>query len=74
MTLPTRDELESLREDGLSGERRRDFAAAARAVAAWEQAHPVGLEGILAFVDGLRALFGDPPVGREPWRGSDYRL
>ena len=74
MTLLTRDELETLRDDGLAPERKRDFAAAARAIAAWERAHPVGIEGILAFVEGLRALFGDPPVSREPWRGSDFRL
>jgi hypothetical protein len=74
MSLARQQELETLREDGLAADRQRDFAAAERAVSAWERAHPQGLEGILAFVDGLRALFGDPPVDRRPWRGSDFRM
>ncbi|MCC6640468.1 MAG: hypothetical protein IT386_04790 [Deltaproteobacteria bacterium] len=74
MSRRSREELETLRDDGLSADRRRDFLAAHRAVAAWERAHPQGLDGILSFVEGLRVLFGDPPVNREPWRGDDFRL
>lgn len=74
MSLARQEELETMREDALAPKRQRDFAAAARAVAAWERAHPTGLEEILAFVDGLRGLFGDPPVDRRPWRGSDFRI
>ena len=38
-----KDELESMREDGLSAERQREFRASAQATARWERAHP--LEG-----------------------------
>jgi len=71
---PSGIELESLREDGLSPARRREFRDSARAARQWEQAHTPGLEGILAWIDQLRALLGDPPVSRRPWRGSDFRL
>jgi hypothetical protein len=74
MSFARQEELETLRQDGLATDRQRDFAAAARAATHWERAHPQGLEGILAFVDGLRALFGDPPVDRRPWRGTDFRI
>jgi hypothetical protein len=53
---------------------RADLAASRRAVARWERAHPIGIEAILDWVDHLRALFGDPPVDRRPWRGEDFRL
>jgi hypothetical protein len=72
--LPTRAELDSLREDGLSPERRRQFAASAQATARWDREHPTDLEAILAWIDELRAVFGDPPVDRTPWRASDFRL
>jgi hypothetical protein len=29
---------------------------------------------VIDFIDQLRALFGDPPVDRTPWRGNDFRL
>lgn len=74
MTRPTPEELESLRQDGLSERRRREFRAAERATSRWDRAHPVGLEGILHWIDELRALFGDPPADRTPWRGGDFRL
>lgn len=74
MSLIRREELETLRDDGLSPDRQRDFTEAARAATDWERTHPQGIEGILAFVDGLRALFGDPPVDRRPWQGDDFRI
>jgi hypothetical protein len=40
----------------------------------WERAHPTTLESTLDWIDGVRSLFGDPPVNREPWRGDDFRL
>lgn len=72
--MNARNELESFREEGHSAARRDAFRAAAATEAAWDRAHPVGLEGILEFIDQLRAAFGDPPVDRSPWRGSDFRL
>jgi hypothetical protein len=68
------DELESLREAGLSRALRREFQASARASGAWERAHPTGVEALLDWVEELRLAFGDPPVDRRPWRGSDFRL
>jgi hypothetical protein len=70
----TAEELASLREDGLCEARRRDFQASARATAAWEREHAAGIEAILDWIDQLRGVFGDPPVDRTPWRGSDFRL
>ncbi len=75
MTRPSREELEDMREEGLSSAVRQDFAAAERAVAAWEQARPaLGLAGVLDLIDELRSLFGDPEVDRRPWVGTDFRL
>jgi len=74
MTRPTAEELASLREDGLSEARRREFQASARATAAWERMHGADLEAILDWIDQLRSIFGDPPVDRTPWRGGDFRL
>lgn len=74
MTRPTPEELAEMREQALSPEAREGFAASRRAVAAWERAHPVDIAGILDWVDQLRALFGEPPVDRRPWRGDDFRL
>jgi hypothetical protein len=71
---PTTEELESMREEGFSAEVRAAFRKSARAVAAWERAHPVDIEGILDWVDQLRGIFGDPPVDRRPWRGNDFRI
>jgi hypothetical protein len=70
----TREELESLRADGISAARRAEFRVAEEATRAWDRAHPADLEAILAWIDELRALFGDPPVDRTPWRGEDFRL
>jgi len=47
---------------------------AARATRRWERVHAPDLEAILEWIDELRALLGDPPVERRPWRGSDFRL
>jgi len=74
VSRPTRAELESLREEGLSAARRREFRDSARATRRWERAHAPDLEAILEWIDELRALLGDPPVERRPWRGSDFRL
>jgi hypothetical protein len=66
--------LDALREDALSEAAWRDFRASARATAAWHRAHPTTLDGILDWIDQLRAAFGDPPVDRRPWRGGDFRI
>lgn len=74
MSRSSPEELAEMREQALSAEARAGFAASRRAVAAWERAHPVDIAGILDWVDQLRALFGDPPADRRPWRGDDFRL
>lgn len=66
--------LESFRAEGLSAERRAEFEASARATARWERRHAPGIDAILDWIDQLREMFGDPPVDRRPWRGSDFRL
>ena len=40
----------------------------------WERAHPTTLESVLDWNAQMRAIFGDPPLDREPWRGTDLRL
>jgi hypothetical protein len=69
-----RDELEEMRRDALSDDARRAFRDSANAIQGWEREHPLDLADTLAWIDELRALFGDPPVDRSPWRGSDFRL
>ncbi len=73
MTLDS-DELEGLRADAASPARARDFAASRRAVERWAREHPADLESALAWIETLRQIFGDPPVDRRPWRGSEFRL
>ena len=68
------DDLEAFRLEGLSAERRAEFAASARATARWERRHGTDVDAVLDWIDQLRAAFGDPPVDRRPWRGSDFRL
>jgi hypothetical protein len=68
------DELDAMHEDVLAEAERRDLAAAARATERWDRAHPTTLDSTLAWVEQLRAAFGDPPVDRRPWRGADFRL
>jgi hypothetical protein len=67
-------ELEELRQDGLSEERRLAFRASEEATRRREREAPVGLEGILGWIDELRALLGEPAVDRRPWQGDDFRL
>ena len=68
------EELEAMREDGLSEEIRREFRASAEATARWDRAHPTDVAAVLDWIDQLRAVFGDPPVDRRPWRGEDFRI
>jgi hypothetical protein len=51
-----------------------EFAASRRAVEAWQREHPVSLPALLAWIDSLRAVFGDPPVDLRPTAGDDYRI
>lgn len=60
------DELEAMPEDGLSEEIRREFRASAEVTARWDRAHPTDVDGMLDWIDQLRAVFGDPPVDRRP--------
>lgn len=71
---PDRGELEALRADAASRDRAGDFAASRQAVERWAREHPADLESALAWIEALRRTFGDPPVDRRPWRGSDFRL
>lgn len=66
-------EREELVRESRDAALRASFAESARVCEAWERAHPVGLEGILEWIDQLRALFGEPPVDGTPWRGDDLR-
>jgi hypothetical protein len=68
------EELESMREEGLSPDVRREFRASAEATERWDRAHPLDLNGILDWIDELRHVFGEPPVDRRSWRGDDFRL
>jgi hypothetical protein len=61
-------------DDALSPESRAEWAASARAVEAWDRAHPVSMEAILSFIDQLREMFGEPPVDRTPWRGDKFLI
>ena len=75
MTRSPRQELEEMRQEGLSADVRRRFEAAGRGVAAWERGGPrPGLAEVLDWVNSLRLVFGDPEVDRTPWRGNDFRL
>jgi hypothetical protein len=71
---PSREELEAMRADAGSEERRRAFAESQRAAERWRREHPAGLEGALAWIEELRRAFGDPPVDRRPWCGAEFRL
>jgi len=51
-----------------------EFAASRRAVEAWQRQHPVSFPDLLAWIDSLRRVFGDPPVDRRPSVGDDYRI
>ena len=74
MSRMSAEDLAEFRAEAFDPERTRAFAESARICEEWDRAHPVGLEGILDWIDQLRALFGDPPVDRTPWRGDDFRL
>ena len=68
------EELETMRRDGLSDQVRQDFRASAEVTEAWERAHPLDVDAVLAWIEELRQVFGDPPLDRRPWRGNDFRL
>lgn len=67
-------DMEEFRDDALSPEVVAEFAASARAVHAWERENPTSLEGILDWIDQLRAAFGDPKPDRTPWRGDNFKI
>ena len=72
--MSPRDDLEAFREQGLAAAARDEFARSARATQGWEHEHRLDVDSILAWIDSLRVLFGDPPADRRPWRGDDFRL
>ena len=67
-------ELEGFREQGLAASTRDEFLRSARATRRWEHDHGVDVDSILAWIDSLRALFGDREADRRPWQGDDFRL
>jgi hypothetical protein len=67
-------ELEEMRADGLSEERRIELALAASRGRAWNAPSRHGIQTLLELCAGLRRLFGDPPIDQRPWRGENYRL
>lgn len=69
-----REALEEMRRDASSPERSAAFAASRAAEERWRREHPTSLAGVLEWIESLREAFGDPPVDRTPWRGSDFRL
>jgi hypothetical protein len=69
-----REDLEEMRRDGLSAQVRERFSRSQQAVRRWEREHPTTIDSILDWIDQLRAVFGEPPVNLEPWRGDDFRL
>jgi hypothetical protein len=65
---------EELRRYALDPETRRNLARSERAVRAWEQENPTTLDGVLAWIDSLRGLIGEPAVDLDPWPDNDFRL
>ena len=63
-----------MREEAFDPQVRENFRRSEEAVRRWERAHPTTLAGILDWIEQLRSLFGDFPVDREPWRGTDFHL
>ncbi len=70
----TREDLAEMRRDADSAEIRAEFRRSARAVRRWERDHPQDLVAVLAWIEQLRRLFGDPELDHEPWRGENFRL
>ena len=57
MSRRREEELEAMREDGLSAEIRREFQASAQATRQWDRAHPLDVEAALAWIEE-RPLYG----------------
>ena len=79
MNRLTREQLEQMREDGLSRDVREAFVAAERACETWEHERgraqsQLGIDEILGWIDELRAVFGEPEIDRRPWIGNDFRM
>ncbi len=79
MSRPKSEQLERMRDDGLSREVRDAFAAANRACDAWERERGraqsrLGIDEVLDWIDELRAVFGEPEIDRRSWIGNDFRL
>jgi hypothetical protein len=68
------EELEEFRAAAFSEAARRAFRASAAATLRRERTHPGDVNAVLGWIDELRRAFGEPPVDRRPWRGSDFRL
>jgi hypothetical protein len=69
-----REALLEFRAEGLSEARRRAFRESAAIAERWDLEHPLGLEGVLDFIDQLREMLGEPAVKSEPWRGTDFKI
>ncbi len=66
--------LDGMLEDGMSAQRREEFARARGRAAEWRARQPAGIDALLSLCAALRALFGDPEVDERPLRGDDFRL
>jgi hypothetical protein len=69
-----REALLEFRAEGLSEERRLAFRESAAITEKWDREHPLGLAGVLDFIDQLREMLGEPAVNTEPWRGDDFKI
>lgn len=67
-------ELDEMREHALEPATRENFRRSEAVVRRQEREHPTTLDGMLDWIEQIRRAFGDMPVEREPWRGSDFRL
>ena len=56
-------DLEDIRRYALAADTRENFARSEREVRAWERANPTTLDDVLAWIESLRDLFADLPIG-----------
>lgn len=66
--------LEEMRDHALDPRTRENFRRSEAAVQRWERDNPTTLDRMLDWIEQIRRTFGDLPVDREPWRGTDFRL
>ena len=67
------EDREEFLRDGLSSERRANFEAGETAVRDWKRHRTWSLDDYLEFLESLQSAFGEFPIDRAPWPGSDFR-